>query len=80
MRVGGVAFAVGEGDLYALVGAARDDVDHEVYSGRDDRLSVTIRYGEQQTQEERVEEGAGVVEASPRREWPCHGRPGGGVC
>ena len=78
MRVGGVAFAVGEGDLYALVGAARDDVDHEVYSGREDRLSVTIRYGEQQTQQERAEEGAGV-EASPR-EWPCHGRPGGGVC
>ena len=46
MRVGGVAFAVGEGDLYALVGAARDDVDHEVYSGREDRLSVTVRYGE----------------------------------
>ena len=35
-----------EGDMYALVGPARDDVDHEVYSGTIDRLSVTVRYGE----------------------------------
>ena len=45
MRVGGVIFTVAEGDLYALVGSARDDVDHEVYAGRSDRLSVTVRYG-----------------------------------
>jgi len=47
VRVGGVAFTVAEGDMYFLVGAARDDVDHEVYAGQQDRLSVTIRYGAQ---------------------------------
>ena len=46
VRVGGVAFVVREGDMYALTGPARDDVDHEVYSGTEDRLSVTVRYGD----------------------------------
>lgn len=44
VRVGGVAFPVHAGDLYALTGAARDQVDHEVYASTKDRLSVTIRY------------------------------------
>jgi len=47
VRVGGVSFAVRAGDVYALVGEARDAVDHEVYASaeRDDRLSVTVRFG-----------------------------------
>lgn len=45
VRVGGVSFRVATGDVYALEGAARDSVDHEVYHGDEDRLSVTIRYG-----------------------------------
>ena len=45
VRVGGVSFMVRAGDCYALQGAARDDVDHEVYTARADRLSVTVRYG-----------------------------------
>ena len=45
VRVGGVTLTVSEGDMYCLVGAAREEVDHEVYAGRQDRLSVTIRYG-----------------------------------
>ena len=47
VRVGGVAFSVRAGDVYALVSEARDDVDHEVYSSAcsADRLSVTVRYG-----------------------------------
>ena len=45
VRVGGVTLTVAEGDMYCLVGAAREEVDHEVYAGRQDRLSVTIRYG-----------------------------------
>jgi len=47
VRVGGVAFHLREGDLYAIHGAARDDVDHEVYSsaGRANRISITTRYG-----------------------------------
>eukprot|EP00325_Prymnesiales_sp_UTEX-LB-985_P025987 CAMPEP_0174726730 /NCGR_PEP_ID=MMETSP1094-20130205/48416_1 /TAXON_ID=156173 /ORGANISM="Chrysochromulina brevifilum, Strain UTEX LB 985" /LENGTH=48 /DNA_ID= /DNA_START= /DNA_END= /DNA_ORIENTATION= len=32
------------GDMYCLAGAARDSVDHEVYTSAEDRLSVTIRY------------------------------------
>ena len=47
VRVGGVAFTVRPGDLYALSGAARDEVDHEVYSDTMDRISVTTRYGYQ---------------------------------
>ena len=47
VRVGGVAMALQPGDVYGLYGAARDDVDHEVYSsaGHANRLTVTIRYG-----------------------------------
>ena len=47
VRVGGVAFTVRAGDVYALVGEARDVVDHEVYSTAEpeDRVSVTVRYG-----------------------------------
>ena len=45
VRVGGVRFVVRPGDMYCLAGAARRDVDHEVYAHADDRLSVTFRYG-----------------------------------
>ena len=45
VRVGGVSFECGVGDMYALSGHARDDVDHEVYASRHDRISVTTRYG-----------------------------------
>ena len=45
VRVGGVTFAVGAGDMYMLEGLARDEVDHEVFSSLEDRVSVTTRYG-----------------------------------
>ena len=47
VRVGGVVFCLQRGDLYALCGAARDDVDHEVYHSASwpNRVSVTVRYG-----------------------------------
>ena len=45
VRVGAVSFVVRAGDMYCLTGAARDDIDHEVYSGTEDRLSVTMRFG-----------------------------------
>ena len=45
VRVGAVAFVVRAGDMYCLTNAARDDIDHEVYSGTEDRLSVTMRFG-----------------------------------
>jgi hypothetical protein len=51
VRVGGVSFTVGVGDMYMLSGAARDDVDHEVRSSHEDRIGVTIRYGSKQAQE-----------------------------
>ena len=43
--IGAVAFIVRAGDMYCLTSAARDDIDHEVYSGTEDRLSVTMRFG-----------------------------------
>jgi len=46
VRVGGTSFTVRPGDMYALTGEARDEIDHEVYAGQDDRLSITVRYGE----------------------------------
>ena len=45
VRVGNVVFRVGQGDVYALTGPARYQVDHEVYSSTQERTSITLRYG-----------------------------------
>ena len=45
IRVGNRIFRVEPGDVYALAGRARYDVDHEVLACPDDRLSVTLRFG-----------------------------------
>ncbi len=44
VRVGHVAMRVVAGDLYAITGPARWQVDHEVHCSTSDRLSLTIRF------------------------------------
>lgn len=44
VRVGDVAMRVVAGDIYAISGRARWDVDHEVFCSTSDRLSLTIRF------------------------------------
>ena len=44
VRVGHVAMRVVAGDVYAICGPARWDVDHEVHCSTADRLSLTVRY------------------------------------
>ena len=44
IRVGGVEFCMGPGDVYMLSGVARSGVKHEVLSSSGDRLSVTFRF------------------------------------
>ena len=46
IRVGDTIVRIEEGDLYSLSGEARYDVDHEVFSSLDDRLSITLRFAE----------------------------------
>ncbi len=46
VRVGGVVVPLSPGDLYALRGPARWDVEHEVHASRRDRLSLTFRFVE----------------------------------
>lgn len=46
IRVGDTIFRVEPGDVYGLAGFARYDVDHEVLSCVDDRLSITLRFGD----------------------------------
>ena len=44
MRVGEVVVNLQVGDLYAISGSARWNVDHEVHASTSDRLSITLRY------------------------------------
>ena len=44
VRVGHAKLRVTAGDLYAISGHARWDVDHEVHCSTSDRLSLTFRY------------------------------------
>lgn len=44
VRVGHVSFHVAPGDAYAISGAARWEVSHEVHASTQDRLSLTVRY------------------------------------
>ena len=44
VRVGNACLPVTAGDIYAISGAARWDVDHEVHCSSSDRLSLTLRY------------------------------------
>ena len=44
VRVGDVAMRVVAGDIYAISGAARWDVEHEVFASTSDRLSLTLRF------------------------------------
>jgi hypothetical protein len=46
IRVGAVTFPVTTGDVYGLVNDARHRVGHAVYSSPQDRLSITLRYGQ----------------------------------
>lgn len=44
VRVGGAHLSLRAGDVYAIAGAARWDVSHEVHASWTDRLSVTLRF------------------------------------